>query len=114
MLSGNVNYYIHPRFYIGIWFSIIILILFALSLISKINKARHNVNVRHYVIFAIPLVASVLATVVLDLLVNDEMVSIVFCIYLILLKYQSHFVLWILHFEMRKRLLGMPVSPRRG
>lgn len=60
MLSGNVTYYIHPRFYIGIWFSIIILILFALSLISKIKKARHNVNARHYIIFAIPLVASIL------------------------------------------------------
>lgn len=60
VLSGKVSYYIHPRFYIGIWFSIIILILFALSLISKIKKARHNVNVRHYVIFAIPLVAAVL------------------------------------------------------
>lgn len=60
MVSGNVNYYIHPRFYIGIWFSIVILIMFALSLISKIEKARHNVNVRHYIIFAIPLVASVL------------------------------------------------------
>lgn len=60
MLSGNVSYYIHPRFYIGIWFSIIILFLFALSLISKIKKARHNVNVRPYVIFAIPLVAAIL------------------------------------------------------
>lgn len=60
MLSGKVSYYVHPRFYIGIWFSIVILIMFALSLLSKIEKARHNVNVRHYIIFAIPLVTSML------------------------------------------------------
>lgn len=60
MLSGNVTYYIHPRFYIGILFSIVILMLFALSLMPKFKKARHNVNVRHYVIFAIPLVTGIL------------------------------------------------------
>ena len=60
MISKKVNYYVHPRFYIGIWFSIIILILFAASLISKVEIARHNVNVRHYMIFVIPLAAALL------------------------------------------------------
>ncbi len=60
MISKKVNYYVHPRFYLGIWISIVILILFAISLISKVKKARHNVNVRHYMIFAIPLVAALL------------------------------------------------------
>jgi TIGR03943 family protein len=60
MVSKEVNYYVHPRFYVGIWTSISILILFAISLISKIKKARHNVNIRHYIIFAIPLLGSLL------------------------------------------------------
>lgn len=60
MISKKVNYYVHPRFYVGIWVSIIVLILFTISLISKIRKARHNVNIRHYMIFAIPLVAALL------------------------------------------------------
>ncbi|WP_041669225.1 TIGR03943 family putative permease subunit [Acetobacterium woodii] len=55
MLSKKINYYVHPRFYIGLWITIIILILFALSLISKIGKARHNVNIKHYLIFVIPI-----------------------------------------------------------
>lgn len=60
MISKKINYYVHPRFYFGIWISIVILILFAISLISKVKKARHNVNVRHYMIFVIPLVAALL------------------------------------------------------
>ena len=60
MISKKVNYYVHPRFYLGIWISIVILILFAISLLSKVKKARHNVNIRHYIIFAIPLVAALL------------------------------------------------------
>ncbi|MFA9463143.1 MAG: TIGR03943 family protein [Velocimicrobium sp.] len=60
MLSKKVNYYVHPRFYIGLWISIIILILFAISLVSKLEKARHNVNVKHYIIFIIPLLAALL------------------------------------------------------
>ncbi|KNZ40761.1 TIGR03943 family putative permease subunit [Acetobacterium bakii] len=60
MLSRKVNYYVHPRFYIGLWISIVILILFAISLISKIKKARHNVNSRHYLIFIIPLMAALI------------------------------------------------------
>ncbi|MEA4973001.1 MAG: TIGR03943 family protein [Candidatus Metalachnospira sp.] len=60
MISKKVTYYVHPRFYFGIWISIIILILFATSLISNIKKARHNVNVKHYMIFAIPLAAALL------------------------------------------------------
>lgn len=38
MISKKVNYYVHPRFYVGIWVSIIVLILFAISLISKIKS----------------------------------------------------------------------------
>lgn len=60
MISRKINYYVHPRFFAGIWGSIVIIILFAISLIPKIGKARHNVDLRHYVIFVIPLVAALL------------------------------------------------------
>lgn len=60
MISKKINYYVHPRFYMGIVVSIIIVVLFAISLISKIKKARHNVNLRHYIIFAIPLLGALL------------------------------------------------------
>ncbi|HOO27088.1 MAG TPA: TIGR03943 family protein [Lachnospiraceae bacterium] len=60
MVSGKISNYIHPRFYFGLWISIIILLLFAGSLFSKIKKARHNVNIRHYFIFMIPIAAALL------------------------------------------------------
>jgi len=60
MISKKINYYVHPRFYAGIWVSIIALFLFSISLISRIKKARHNVNVRHYMLFALPLVAALI------------------------------------------------------
>jgi putative membrane protein len=46
MLSKKINYYVHPRFNIGIWGSIVVLILFAVSLIAKVKRARHNVRRR--------------------------------------------------------------------
>lgn len=55
MLTNKVTYYVHPRFYFGIWFSIVVLIIFAVSMASNIKKARHNVNVFHYIVFVIPL-----------------------------------------------------------
>lgn len=59
MVSGKINYYVHPRFYVGIWISIVVLILFAFRLLSKVDKARHNVNLRHYLIFVIPLLLAI-------------------------------------------------------
>lgn len=58
MISKKVSYYVHPRFYIGIWISTVIIVLFIFLLSTKINKARHNVNGRHYLIFAIPIIAA--------------------------------------------------------
>lgn len=60
MLSGKVNYYIHPRYNAGIWVSIIILFFFILSLFSDLKKSRHNVRLNSYVIFAIPILIAVM------------------------------------------------------
>lgn len=60
LLSKQINDYVHPRFYLGLWISIIILVFFAVSLIPKIKKARHNVNIGHYLIFVIPIAAALI------------------------------------------------------
>ncbi len=54
LCSGKVNYYVHPRFKIGLWISVLILIAFILSLVPKVKKARHNSNLKHYVILFLP------------------------------------------------------------
>ncbi len=59
MLSGKVNYYIHPRYHIGIWVSIGILCLFVISLLTDLKKARHNVNLKPYMLFAIPILIAI-------------------------------------------------------
>lgn len=58
MISGEVNNYVHPRFYIGICVSVVILLVFAAGGISQIRKPRHNVNFRPYIIFGIPFIAA--------------------------------------------------------
>jgi putative membrane protein len=60
MLSGKVNYYIHPRYNIGIWFSIIILFFFIISLSADLKKARHNVHLNSYIIFVVPILTAVM------------------------------------------------------
>lgn len=60
MLSKKINNYVHPRFYLGIWISIFILLLFTIGLIKKVKNARHNVAVRHYGIFLLPFLAAIL------------------------------------------------------
>jgi len=60
MLSNKVSYYVHPRYNFGIWSSIIILLIFAISILSNIKKARHNVNTVHYMIFVVPLIAALI------------------------------------------------------
>ena len=58
LITKKINAYVHPRYYLGLWLSIIILVFFALSLIPKIKKARHNVSISPYLIFIIPLAAA--------------------------------------------------------
>ncbi len=59
MLSGKVNYYIHPRYHIGIWVSIGVLFLFAIRLSADLKKARHNANLKSYMLFAVPILIAV-------------------------------------------------------
>ncbi|HEX3076648.1 MAG TPA: DUF1980 domain-containing protein [Lachnospiraceae bacterium] len=60
MVSEKVNYYVHPRFHIGLWISIFVLLIFALSLVPKVRKARNNVNRLHYLIYVVPLTVAFL------------------------------------------------------
>lgn len=60
IITNKVALYVHPRFFNGLKISVVIIILFVLSLMPKVGKARHNVSLRHYVIFVIPLTAALL------------------------------------------------------
>jgi len=60
MVSKKVNFYVHPRFHAGIWLSIITLLVFSISLIPNIKRARHNININHYIIFAIPILTALI------------------------------------------------------
>jgi len=54
MISGKVKYYVHPRYHWGIWISIGVLFIFAFSVLGEIKKARHNVNLKQYLIYVLP------------------------------------------------------------
>jgi putative membrane protein len=56
LLRGEVNKYVHPRFYFGLWVSGIVMVLFAASALLDGKKGRHNVNLSQYLIFFIPLI----------------------------------------------------------
>jgi len=60
MVSKKVNFYVHPRFHAGIWLSIVILLVFSISLIPNVRRARHNININHYIIFAIPILTALI------------------------------------------------------
>lgn len=60
LIGGRVNNYVHPRYHFGMWVSIGILFLFIISLITDLNKARHNVNLKPYLLFAVPLIIAVI------------------------------------------------------
>ncbi|SFS05358.1 TIGR03943 family putative permease subunit [Anaeromicropila populeti] len=60
MISKKINDYVHPRFFPGIWLSILVLLLFAVSQISNIKKARHNESLSRYILFLIPLAAAII------------------------------------------------------
>jgi putative membrane protein len=55
LISGKMNKYVHPRFHVGLWISAFILLLFAISVLTERKKGWHNVNLRQYFIYAIPL-----------------------------------------------------------
>lgn len=71
MLSGKINNYVHPRFCLGLWISIIVLFAFALSMLFNMKKPRHNVNLIPYGIYLVPLL---IAFIFPDSKVNADMV----------------------------------------
>ncbi|BCJ96047.1 hypothetical protein acsn021_36160 [Anaerocolumna cellulosilytica] len=54
MITGKVKYYVHPRYHWGIWLSIGVLFVFAFSVLGELKKARHNVNLKQYLIYVLP------------------------------------------------------------
>ncbi len=60
MITGKVNNYIHPRYHLGIWISIAVLLLFIIRLLTDLKTARHNVNLRPYFLFAVPVCIAIL------------------------------------------------------
>lgn len=59
LISGKVNKYVHPRFNIGLWISIIVLLFFAVSILFDIKKGRHNINIKQYIVYLIPLIFAI-------------------------------------------------------
>lgn len=59
LISGKINKYVHPRFNIGLWISIIILVIFVVSIISDRRKAGHNISYQHYLVYLVPLVFAI-------------------------------------------------------
>lgn len=76
ILTKKINYYVHPRFYKGIWVSIIVFILFAINMKTKVREVRHNANIRQYLIFLVPLLAAFLFPASGELTTKDMNVSI--------------------------------------
>lgn len=59
LVSGIINKYVHPRFNPGLWVSVIILFVFAFSILNDNRKGRHNVNWQKYLICIVPLIFAV-------------------------------------------------------
>lgn len=57
--NGRINQYVHPRFNIGLLISILVLLLFVISIISDKKKSRHNINLKQYTLFIIPLICAI-------------------------------------------------------
>ena len=56
LTSGKINKYIHPRFNFGLWLSIIILLLFVISLLLDRRPGRHNINYQHNLVYLVPII----------------------------------------------------------
>lgn len=54
--SGRINKYVHPRYNISIWLSVIVLLFFVVSLYVEKRKGRHNISYQRYLLYLIPLV----------------------------------------------------------
>lgn len=60
LLSGKIYYYVHPRYFPGIWFAVIVLFLFAASMLGELKKGRHNAGSKQYLLYLLPVVLALL------------------------------------------------------
>lgn len=60
LLSGEVYYYVHPRYLYGIWFAVVALLVFALTTVGELKKGRHNSNIKRYFLYLLPIVFALL------------------------------------------------------
>lgn len=56
MVSGKINYFVHPRYQKGIWIGIVLLATFVISMFNELRKGRHNANLGQFGVYFIPFV----------------------------------------------------------
>ncbi len=60
LIDGKINQYVHPRFNLVLWISVIILGLFIISMLWDKRTGSHNTNYQRYVIYLFPLLLAVI------------------------------------------------------
>ncbi len=60
LISGKINKYVHPRFNIALWSSVVVLIVFIGSVLLERRRCRHNMDYRHYMIYLMPILLALL------------------------------------------------------
>ncbi len=64
LISGKIYYYVHPRYLPGLWLSVLVLLVFAISLLMERKRGRHNSSVSQYGLYAVPIVLALLFPVI--------------------------------------------------
>lgn len=64
LISGKIYYYVHPRYLPGLWLSVVVLVIFAISLLMERKRGRHNSSVSQYGLYAVPIVLALLFPVI--------------------------------------------------
>lgn len=64
LISGKIYYYVHPRYLPGLWLSVIVLVIFSISLLMERKRGRHNSSVSQYGLYAVPIVLALLFPVI--------------------------------------------------
>ncbi len=60
LVTNKINYYVHPRYRLGVWVCGIMLFLFGIKLTAELKKGRHNSNCKKYMVYFLPLVLAIL------------------------------------------------------
>lgn len=64
LVTNKINYYVHPRYRIGILICAVMLFIIGVKLITELKKGRHNSNSKKYAIYFLPLAFAMLFPVV--------------------------------------------------